>query len=166
MGRPDMICCRAVLLSVASGLLVGSIPMGAQTQLLNLPLPEHVTSGSGSLAIDQGLQISFEGFVEPRLERARDRFLMQLSHETGIAQWPEATATQPRFVIQTGHASEPVRRQREQEGLAIHADVPSHAHGFVGWCHEKQANVRRAEEFQVTHQGWVESTIAIGTPGE
>jgi hypothetical protein len=39
------------------------------------------------------------------------------------------------------HAAEPVRRQREQEGLAIHAD------GFVCWCHEKHANVRR-ESFQ------------------
>ena len=161
MGRPAMICCRAVLLSVASGLLVGSIPMGAQTQLPNLPLPEHVTSGSGSLAIDQGLKISFEGFVEPRLERARDRFLMQLSHETGIAQWPEATATQPRFVIQTGHASEPVQNVGEDESYHLEvtpAQVVLRAPNPLGVLHGLQTFLQMVE---VTDHGFVVPAVTI-----
>lgn len=119
MGWSAMVSPRAVLLSVACSLIIGAAPLGAQTQLPILPLPEHVTPGNGSLVIDQGLKISFEGFTEPRLDKARDRFLMQLSRETGILHWPETTAAQPRFVIQTGHASDPVERLGEDESYHL-----------------------------------------------
>src|ERR1700734_156247 len=115
MQRSGVVCFRVVSLCVASFVLLSVAPLRAQNLISNLPLPEHITQGSGSLVIDRGLQISFEGFTEPRLERARDRFLMQLSRETGILRWPKSLPNQPRFVIHAEHASEPVEQLGEDE---------------------------------------------------
>ena len=130
-------------------------------QLPNLPLPEHVTPGNGSLAIDQGLKISFEGFQEPRLERARDRFLMQLSRETGIGHWPEVTATQPRFVIQTGHASDPVESLGEDESYHLEVAperVLLRAPNPLGVLHGLQTFLQMVE---VTDHGFVVPSVTI-----
>jgi hexosaminidase len=156
-----MVSCRAVLLSVASSLMMSSVPLGAQTRLPNLPLPEHVTPGNGSLVIDQGLRISFEGFVEPRLERARDRFLMQLSRETGILHWPESSAIQPRFVIQTEHASEPVERLGEDESYHLEVTperVVLRAPNPLGVLHGLQTFLQMVE---VTDHGFVVPSVTI-----
>jgi hexosaminidase len=161
MGRSAMVSCRAVLLSVASSLFMNSVPMSAQTQLPNLPLPEHVIPGNGSLAIDQGLKISFEGFVEPRLERARDRFVMQLSRETGILRWPESTVAQPRFVIQTEHASDPVGRLSEDESYHLEVtpeQVVLRAPNPLGVLHGLQTFLQMVE---VTDHGFVVPAVTI-----
>jgi hexosaminidase len=47
--------------------------------------------------------VTLDGFKEPRLERAQDRFLATLTRETGIPFMP-ATAT-PRFVVHTNAAN-------------------------------------------------------------
>src|SRR5271170_5900532 len=73
----------------------------AQSQLPVMPLPAHVVEGTGSLSINGGLQVVFEGHTEPRLERARDRFLAHLAGETGILPVPAAPGVQPRFIIKT-----------------------------------------------------------------
>ena len=161
MGRSAMVSCRAVLLSVASSLFMNSVAMSAQTQLPNLPLPEHVTPGNGSLVIDQGLKISFEGFTEPRLDRARDRFLMQLSRETGFGHWPEPTAAQPRFVIQTEHASDPVGRLGEDESYHLEVtpeQVLLRAPNPLGVLHGLQTFLQMVE---VTDHGFVVPSVII-----
>ena len=156
-----MVSCRSVLLSVASSLMMSAVSLGAQTRLPNLPLPEHVAPGSGSLVIDQGLRISFEGFLEPRLERARDRFLMQLSRETGILHWPEPSETQPRFVIQTGNASEPVERVGEDESYHLEVTperVVLRAPNPLGVLHGLQTFLQMVE---VTDHGFVVPSVTI-----
>ena len=107
----------------ASVLLPFAGLLRAQAPLPIMPLPAHTVRGTGVLAIDRGLRISFEGFTEPRLERARDRFLMQLSRQTGILNWPEASNSQPRFVIQTGQASDPVQRLGEDESYHLEVNA-------------------------------------------
>ena len=149
------------MLSVASSLILGTAPLVAQTQLPNLPLPEHVTPGSGSLVIDQGLKISFEGFTEPRLDRARDRFLMQLSRETGILHWPEPTATQPHLVIHTEHASDAVQALGEDE--SYHLEVtPDHvilrAPNPLGVLHGLQTLLQMVE---LTDHGYIVPSVTI-----
>jgi hexosaminidase len=119
MQRSGAVCFRVVSLCVASFLLLSAASLRAQNRISNLPLPEHVTQGSGSLVLARGLRISFEGFTEPRLERARDRFLMQLSRETGILRWPKSLPNQPRFVIHTERASEPVQQLGEDESYRL-----------------------------------------------
>src|SRR5260370_7797582 len=57
----------------------------AREPVLNLmPLPANMQSGTGSLAVDSAFSIAFTGYSEPRLERAGERFLKQLAHQTGL----------------------------------------------------------------------------------
>ncbi len=111
----------ARLLSVvfASVVLTGSSSLQAETLLPIMPLPAHAVAGTGSLQIDGGFQIVFEGHTEPRLERARDRFLTNLTRETGILQWPPASASQPKFVIRTAGSSAPVEKLGEDESYHL-----------------------------------------------
>lgn len=110
---------RAVLLLVAASLIPCGASLAAQTNFQIMPLPAHVIEGSGSLAIDHGLHFVFEGVHEPRLDRDRDRFMMQLSRQTGILNWPEASTGQPRFLIQTEHESKPVQQLGEDESYHL-----------------------------------------------
>ncbi len=161
MGWSAKVSSRAVLLSVASSLILGAAPLVAQSQLPNLPLPEHVTPGSGSLVIDQGLKISFEGFTEPRLDRARDRFLMHLSRETGILHWPEPTATQPHFVIHTEHASAAVEALGEDESYHLEVtpeQVILRAPNPLGVLHGLQTFLQMVE---LTDHGYVVPSVTI-----
>jgi hexosaminidase len=49
-----------------------------------MPLPASVTLGQGEFIVDGQFRVTFEGFTEPRLFRARERFLATLFSETGI----------------------------------------------------------------------------------
>ncbi len=105
-----LLCCAIV---VVCGSAV------AQTQLPMMPLPLHAVPGAGTLAIDGGFQIVFEGHTEPRLERAADRFLGNLERETGIFHWPAPAGDQPKFVIDTVGASAPVQELGEDESYKL-----------------------------------------------
>src|SRR5260370_39727090 len=57
----------------------------AQQPAVNLmPLPASAQSGTGSLRVDSSFSVAFTGYTEPRLERARQRFLEQLRKQTGL----------------------------------------------------------------------------------
>ncbi len=80
----------AAMVPFACGLAfpAGASPLQAETELPMMPLAAHALKAGGSLPIDGGFQIEFQGHTEPRLVRARDRFLAHLSRETGILHWP------------------------------------------------------------------------------
>jgi hexosaminidase len=59
------------------------------------------------------------GYKEPRLERARQRFLDTLSRETGIPLWREAVVNKPQFIIETSGPSAPVQRLGEDESYHL-----------------------------------------------
>src|SRR5436853_13616 len=57
----------------------------AQQPALNLmPLPAGAQPGAGSLEVDSSFSVAFAGHTEPRLERAGERFLLQLARQTGL----------------------------------------------------------------------------------
>jgi hexosaminidase len=87
-----------------------------------MPMPASVQAGSGEFAIDGSFAVTLDGFKEPRLERAQDRFLATLTRETGIPFMP-ATAT-PRFVVHTNGPSKAVQELGEDESyqLTVTAD--------------------------------------------
>ena len=99
----------------------------AQTEAQTLPimpLPASVSQGQGEFLIDGQFGVSFDGFTEPRLFRARDRFLDTLTHETGIPFNHEETATGAHFQIHTGGPSAAVQQLGEDESyqLTVTAD--------------------------------------------
>lgn len=88
-----------------------------------MPLPATTVPGTGSLQVDHGLQIVFEGYTEPRLERAGTRFLDTLSRETGILRIPAQPSREGKFVVRTAGPSAPVQQLGEDE--SYHLEVTS-----------------------------------------
>jgi hexosaminidase len=96
----------------------------AQAPLPLMPLPAQVKPGTGEFLINNGFGVALEGYQEPRLERAKQRFLDTLSRQTGIPLWREAFLNKPRFFIKTTGPSTPVQQVDEDESyhLQITAD--------------------------------------------
>jgi hexosaminidase len=84
-----------------------------------MPLPAHVERGQGEFAVDGSFGVALEGYREPRLERARQRFLDRLSRETGIPLWREAVENKARFTIRTAGASKAVQQLGEDESYHL-----------------------------------------------
>ncbi|WP_158941594.1 beta-N-acetylhexosaminidase [Granulicella sp. S190] len=99
-------------------LLFANVLLPAQTPLDIMPLPAHAIVGTGSLTLDGSFQIAIEGYTEPRLERARDRFLTNLNSKTGIP-FRLAPAGRPTLIIKTGGPSKPVQQLGEDESYHL-----------------------------------------------
>ena len=84
-----------------------------------MPLPAHIVAGQGQFLIDGSFGIGLEGYTEPRLVLARQRFLDRLSQETGIFFQGEAQASPASFTIKTGGASNPVQQLGEDESYRL-----------------------------------------------
>lgn len=101
-------------------------------QLPLMPMPAHVEPGSGSFLVDGSFGVSFDGYKEPRLDRARQRFLVILSRQTGIPLDREAQLNAPHFFIKTAAASKSVQQLGEDESYHlvvtstdVHLDAPN-----------------------------------------
>jgi hexosaminidase len=90
-----------------------------------MPLPAEVKPGTGEFFINNGFGVTLEGYQEPRLERAKERFLKILSRETGIPLFVEAQYNKPQFVIKTGGASTPVQQVDEDESYHLQVTADS-----------------------------------------
>ena len=99
---------RFFLLAVCTLALPSIIRAQTDKPLPVMPLPAEVVRGNGEFLIDENFGIVLTGYKEPRLERARQRFLDVLSRETGIPLWREAAVNQPRFTIRTEGRSAPM----------------------------------------------------------
>jgi hexosaminidase len=103
-------------------IVLGASHATAQTQPPRnlMPQPSSVTSGSGALRIDANFTIAFDGHTEPRLDRARERFLTQLHRQTGLLfAKPANNASQATLVVHTGHASKEVQELGEDESYTL-----------------------------------------------
>ncbi len=111
--------------------------VAAQTSpVLNLmPLPASVQPGSGQLLITPNFSVGVDGYSEPRLERAEERFLDHLRIKTGMLKtnMSIAPAASAILVIHVGHASKEVQELSEDEsytlqvtpaGAKLNADTP------------------------------------------
>lgn len=98
-----------------------SLRLPAQTDdpLPVIPLPAHVARGQGQFLIDGNFGIVLDGYKEPRLQRAKQRFLDRLSQETGIPLWREAQFNKPNFVIRTSGPSDRVQQLGENESYHL-----------------------------------------------
>lgn len=129
--------------------------------LLVMPLPAHATQGEGEFVVDGTFGIVLKGYTEPRLERARQRFLDTLSKETGIPLWREAAVNQPHFTIRTAGPSLPVQQLGEDESyhLAISTtDVELTAANPLGVLHGLQTFLQLV---RVTPKGFAVPVVSI-----
>lgn len=97
--------------------------LSAQTEnpLPVMPLPAHVVRGQGQFLVDGNFGVALDGYTEPRLQRAKQRFLDRLSRETGIPLWREARFNHANFVIRTSGPSDQVQQLGENE--AYHLEI-------------------------------------------
>jgi hexosaminidase len=86
-----------------------------------MPLPARMQLGAGELKIDERFGVALSGYTEPRLERATERFLLQLHHETGIvfASRTAVDANKATLVVTTDHESKAVQELGEDESYTL-----------------------------------------------
>ena len=115
------------LRSMASITLLSGIALlssGAQTmtatsaQLPIMPQPASVKQGSGEFLIDIHFAVTLDGFTDPRLQRARQRFLDILNRETGIPFGLEPS-TPSHFQIHTDGPSAAIQKLGEDESYHL-----------------------------------------------
>ena len=120
MAKGNRVVLAHVLLLVVCILALPCLVSAQRDESLAImPLPAKFQVGQGEFVIDGSFGIELKGYKEPRLGRARQRFLDTLSRETGIPLWREAVVNQPHFIVETGGPSAPVQRVDEDESYHL-----------------------------------------------
>jgi len=105
-----------------SSLLIAGMSARAQApaDLNVMPLPSKVQLGTGSLKIDNTFTLSFAGYREARLDRAGQRFLTTLGHQTGIVfAHGDSDPAKATLVVTTDHESKPIQELGEDESYTL-----------------------------------------------
>lgn len=112
---------RGLCLVVFGTLMAAGSATAQGQQALNLmPVPASIQFGSGRFQVDSRFTVGFTGYTEPRLDRAAERFLRQLSRQTGIPMDVKpVAATKAVFVIHTDHASKEIQELGEDESYTL-----------------------------------------------
>jgi len=126
-----------------------------------MPLPAHLTMGDGQLLIDGGFAVQIDGYTEPRLIAARERFLDTLSRETGIPFGANPQAPLANLTIKAAGPGDETQRLGEDESyhLAIttaRADLT--AKNPLGILHGLQTFLQLV---RITPQGFSVPAITI-----
>jgi hexosaminidase len=154
-------------LSIMALTVSSSLDARAQGQgpaRLNLmPVPASVQLGSGSLRLDSSFSVSTSGYTEPRLQRAVQRFQLQLSRQTALPISAKATpaTAKPTLLIHTDHASKEVQEIGEDESyvLEVNADgAKLNAATPLGAMHGLQTFLQLVE---VTPDGFALPAVTI-----
>src|ERR1700720_534040 len=110
---------------IGFALLLYAANAGAQEppKLNLMPMPGSVQRGTGSLRIDSSFSVAPTPHTEPRLDRAVQRFVRQLSRQTALPFSAKASA-KPTLTVHTDHASKEVQELGEDESytLSVTAD--------------------------------------------
>jgi hexosaminidase len=96
-----------------------SVPALAEMPLPIIPIPAKVVQGNGQLIVEHGVRFVYEGYNEPRLERAQERFAATLSREMGIPELPRSPLEPATLVIKTAGPSEAVQQLGEDESYHL-----------------------------------------------
>jgi hexosaminidase len=102
-------------------LLLATFAAGQPSRQLNLmPMPSSVQLGTGQLLINQSFSVAISGYRDGTLERGSQRFMTELSRETGMRLYAsgakDITAT---LVIQAEHGSEAAEKLGEGESYEL-----------------------------------------------
>ena len=136
-------------------------PASVPPPLPLMPLPAQVKPGTGEFLINNGFGVALEGYQEPRLERAKQRFLNILSRETGIPLWREAVLNKPQFFIKTTGPSAAVQQVGEDESYHLQitaSEVHLEAANPLGVLHGLQTFLQLV---RITPQGFVVPAMTI-----
>ena len=110
-----------IRLIASAALLFASHAVAQPQHGLNLmPMPTSVEPGVGRLAVDQSFSVAIAGFKDATLERGIDRFIADLSRQTGmfLKQKPVDSPT-PTLLIHAVHGRERVQSLSEDESYEL-----------------------------------------------
>jgi len=112
---------KAIFAGILSFLFASMALRGQCAPNLNLmPMPGKVQVGSGTLKIDTNFNVSFVGYREARLDRAGQRFLVQLHRQTAIVFAPaQPDPPKATLIVTTDHESKPVQELGEDESYTL-----------------------------------------------
>jgi hexosaminidase len=100
--------------------LIPFVMADTQARLDVAPMPASVQLGAGSLVVDPSFSVGIEGYKEPRLDRAVQRFLGNLSRQTAMPlNMRLADPAQAALVIRADHPSKPVQEVDEDESYTL-----------------------------------------------
>lgn len=102
----------AILVAAASSLLAETVPPV-------MPLPATYSSGDGAFSLSGGFELVSEGYSEPRLERAVQRFIDTLNRETGIFRVAPPAGPPPQIILRVAGPSLPVQQPEEDESYDL-----------------------------------------------
>jgi hexosaminidase len=159
INRDAGICMLWLVLSAA-------ISMYAQTQpeLNIMPLPAKAKATGGTLKMDAGFSLAFTGYREARLDRAGQRFMVQLQHETGMVFPVSTVATDPAkatLLVTTDHESKAVQEVGEDESYTLDitpAGATLHAANPLGVLHGLQTFLQLAS---ITADGFASPAVSV-----
>jgi hexosaminidase len=127
-----------------------------------MPLPSKYQLGGGSLKIDGGFTYAFAGFHDARLDRAGQRFLSTLRHQTGIVfALAPADPAKATLVITTDHDSKPVQEVGEDESYTLDVTASGaklHAANTLGTLRGLQTFLQLVS---VTADGFAATAVSI-----
>jgi len=108
-----------------------------------MPMPSAVHPSGGLLNVSQSFTVGLMGYTEPRLDRAAQRFVRELSRQTGIpiVNGIAPDASKATLILTTDRASKPVQDLDEDESYTLDV-TPSqatlHAANPLGTLHGLQ----------------------------
>src|SRR3984893_10527303 len=139
-------------------------PSSAQSgpQFTLMPMPSSMRLGTGVLPIDASFSVELEGYREPRIDRAAQRFLRDLSHVTGIPISNQVSNhAKATLLVRAQHASKPIQDVNEDEGYTLDVSASGAkltAPNALGVIHGLQTFLQLVE---VTPGGFVASAVHI-----
>ncbi|HTF22920.1 MAG TPA: family 20 glycosylhydrolase [Candidatus Limnocylindria bacterium] len=110
---------RILLILNAFFLLAPTTAAQRQRELNLMPMPSSVQLGTGQLPIDQFFSVAVTGFQEATLERGVQRFVAELSQQTGILLKHKPADASPTLSIHADHGREPVQKLGEDESYEL-----------------------------------------------
>ena len=110
-----------IRLIASAALLLTSHAVAQPQHALNLmPMPTSVQLGVGRLPVNQSFSVAVTGFKDPTLERGIERFVAELSRETGMfLKQKVVDSPSPALLIHAIHGSERVQRLSEDESYEL-----------------------------------------------
>jgi hexosaminidase len=109
---------RTLVLTGFLLILGGFAAAQSQSQLNLMPMPASVQQGSGMLPVAESFSVSVSGTHDPALEAGVQRFVAQLSRQTGIPFRPNAGAAAA-LTIHADKALEAVQKLGEDESYQL-----------------------------------------------
>ena len=111
---------RIGLIGSAALLLTFHVEAQPQNALNLMPMPTSIQLGVGRLPVDRYFSVAVTGFRDATLERGIDRFVAELSRETGMfLKQKLVDSPSPTLLIHAVHGSESVQRLSEDESYEL-----------------------------------------------